>query len=75
MLQLPDNLKNLFADYNIRMYEDLSAYKSDIRIFKKTMITESTINLIVAIPHFEANTFKTRKFEVCFEEKLPEGNP
>jgi hypothetical protein len=37
------------------------------------MITENTINLIVAVPHFEANTFKTRKFDLCFEEKLPEG--
>lgn len=73
MLQMPDNLKHLFQDYNIRMYEDLSAYKSNIRIFSQKMISPFALNLVIAIPQFEANTFKTRKFELCFEEKMPSG--
>jgi hypothetical protein len=30
------------------------------------------MNLVIRVPNFEANTFKTRKFELCFEEKLGE---
>ncbi len=32
MLQMPEAQKHLLLDYNIRFYEDLSAYKSRIRI-------------------------------------------
>jgi hypothetical protein len=35
------------------------------------MITETTMNLVVCIQNFEANTFKGRRFELSFEEKFP----
>jgi hypothetical protein len=67
MLQMPEEHKSLLNDYNLRFYEDLSASMSRIRFERQKMITETTINLVVCIQNFEANTFKGRRFELAFE--------
>ena len=36
------------------------------------MISDNSMNLVISIPNFEANTFKTRRFELSFEEKTSE---
>ena len=63
----------MLKDYQLRMYEDLSAYKSKIRIIKTKQITNSAFNIIISVPNFEPNSFKSRSFELCFEVPLPEG--
>ena len=40
MLQLPVSEKDMYANYNLRMYEDLTAYKSRIKIVDTKMITD-----------------------------------
>ena len=71
MLQMPEEHKSLLQDFNLRFYEDLSASMSRIRFVRQKMITDSIINLVICIQNFEANTFKSRRFELSFEEKLP----
>lgn len=73
MLQLPQSEKSMFTNYNLRMYEDLSAYKARIKIVHTKMVTDQTLNMVISVPNFEASSFKMRHFQLCFENKLPEG--
>jgi hypothetical protein len=72
MLQMPSEYVSLLQDYDILCYEDLSAYKTRLRIFSAQMLTENTINLVISIPNYDVNTFKQRCFQLCFVQKLPE---
>jgi len=33
------------------------------------MVTDTTINIVISVPNFEASSFKARRFELCFEDK------
>jgi hypothetical protein len=33
------------------------------------MVTDTTMNLVISVPNFEASSFKARRFELCFEDK------
>lgn len=72
MLQMPQEYVSLLEDFNIVCYEDLSAYKTLIKIFKANLITSNTINLTISIPNYDVNTFKQRFFEFYFVSKLAE---
>jgi hypothetical protein len=63
MLQMPPEYVSLLLDFDIMSYENLSAYKTLIRIFSARMITDNTINLTVSIPNYDVNTFRQRFFE------------
>lgn len=47
MVQLPLSEKDMFQNFNLRMYEDLSAYKARIKIVHTKMITDHTMNMII----------------------------
>jgi len=67
MLQLPVSEKSMFQNYRLKIYEDLSAYKSRLRIFHQKMVTDQTINLVIGFPNFEPVSFRNRLFEFHFE--------
>ena len=60
--------KAMLENYQIRVYEDLSAYKARIKVIRTKMITDQTINIVINVPYFESNSLKHRSFEVCFEK-------
>jgi hypothetical protein len=33
------------------------------------MVTDTSMNLVISVPNFEASSFKARRFELCFEDK------
>ena len=72
MLQMPPEYVSLLLDFDIMSYENLSAYKTLIRIFSARMITDNTINLTVSIPNYDVNTFRQRFFEFYFVSKIAE---
>jgi hypothetical protein len=58
MLQMPPEYVSLLEDFNLMCYEDLSAYKTLIKIFSAKLITQNTMNLKISIPNYDVNTFK-----------------
>ena len=56
------------------MYEDLSAFKSRIRIVRQVMVTEGTMNIVMSVPNFESNSFRGRSFEIVFEKRGDSGS-
>jgi len=58
MLQMPPEYVSLLEDFSLMCYEDLSAYKTFIKIFSAKLITQNTINLKISIPNYDVNTFK-----------------
>lgn len=69
MLQLPQSEKAMLENYELRIYEDLCAFKSRVKIIHQTQLTDQTMNLVVCVPNFESSSFKTRRFEITFVEK------
>lgn len=58
MLQMPQEYVSLLEDFSIMCYEDLSAYKTLVKIFSANLITSNTMNLLISVPNYDVNTFK-----------------
>jgi hypothetical protein len=55
---MPPEYVSLLEDFSIMCYEDLSAYKTLVKIFSAKLITQNTMNLRISIPNYDVNTFK-----------------